>query len=161
MQNEEKIINMLDILTKDVSGLKQDVGSLKQGQARLEKKIETEIESLATSTKNSFEELDQKFEKRFDGVEQDISSIKKGQEKLSLSFIALDSKVEQSLGKTKTYKSEITGATEKAMYELEDLRKSQIINIDTHDSIKDNHEKLEEKVCSHDVRIKALELSRP
>ena len=39
MNNEEKILAILEKMQGDISGLKEDVNSLKAGQARLEQKV--------------------------------------------------------------------------------------------------------------------------
>ena len=47
MNNEEKILSILEQMQKDVSGLKEDVASLKQGQAEIREELETIKEDTA------------------------------------------------------------------------------------------------------------------
>jgi chromosome segregation ATPase len=77
MNNETKILTMLETLVEDmggvkqdVSGLKQDVSSLKQGQERLEQRMDG---------------LEQEFSSLKQDVsifKLDVSSLKQGQERL-------------------------------------------------------------------------------
>ena len=46
MNNEEKILQILEVMQADISGLKQGQAKLEQGQAKLEQKVDTLEERL-------------------------------------------------------------------------------------------------------------------
>ena len=127
-------------LDQKLEPIKQDINGLKKGQAKLEKKIETEIESLAINTQNGFEELENNIKKE-----------------MFIQKLELESKVEQIGEEAVKHKREIINIVEPVMSELEDIRRAQILNIGAHDDIKDDHNKLATKVNNHEIRIKVLE----
>ncbi|NLF44927.1 MAG: hypothetical protein GX581_02520 [Syntrophomonadaceae bacterium] len=88
MNNEEKILQMLEVITADVGSLKTDVGSLKtdvsslkKGQAALEKgqrKLQSDVTVIKRDLEAAWSDI-LRIDKKIDAQQEEIDTIKSGQ----------------------------------------------------------------------------------
>ena len=140
---EEKIEHRLVKIEGDIVELKQDFAVVKQ-----------DIENLAINTQNGFEEVRKE-------LKDDISNLRKESKNDIFNLkIYLENKIDDSAGQIKEQIGVMISMLEKNAEESQSAKIYQILNIATHDKIKDKHNKLKSKVKKHDIRIETLEVAK-
>ena len=86
MNNDEKILSLLEQLTSDVSSMKSDIADLKAGQAKLETELHT-VKEDGQITRNIVTRMEEDHGKRlgvlFDGYKQNYDMLQRLEKKVA------------------------------------------------------------------------------